>query len=39
MIALSLTLRVASGASIISHVRMDMAWMMRSSGVREGCVR
>ena len=28
---------VTTSASIIEHVRMDMAWMMQSSVVREGC--
>ena len=38
MIALSWTLQVAAGASIIVYVIMDMAWMMRSSRVGYGCV-
>ena len=30
------SLQMTAGASIIAHVRMDMAWIIRSSGAREG---
>ena len=32
-------LQVNVGASVIAHVSMDMAWMMWSSGAREGFER
>ena len=38
-IALSWALQVVLVVSVISHVRMDMAWMMQFSGVIEGCVK
>ena len=39
MIVSSWLLQVAAGASIILHVRMDMSWMVRYSGVIESCAR
>ena len=39
VIASNWVLQVLVDTSSIAHARMDMAWMMRSSGVREGCVR
>ena len=39
VIASILELHVTVGASDISHVRMEMEWMMWSSGAREGFER
>ena len=39
LIVSSWALQVTAGTSVESHLSMDMAYMMPSTGVREGCSR